>query len=169
MSLPTRAPTYRRPAPPRRSSRAAAASSPARRAPQQDFASAARRPRPTAHIAASARPLTREPIRSPRVAIPILSPSPSVSVLNAMLNNSNPPLLTIGSYFGVRHDDTYEIDFEPDRPRGARLGRHGLCGAGDRSEEHTSELQSLMRISYAVFCLKKKTDKIPHYHHTPLT
>src|SRR3546814_4901118 len=30
---------------------------------------------------------------------------------------------------------------------------------GDRSEEHTSELQSLMRISYAVFCLKKKT---PH-------
>src|SRR3546814_3311267 len=32
----------------------------------------------------------------------------------------------------------------------------------DRSEEHTSELQSLMRISYAVFCLKKK--KIPHTH-----
>src|SRR3546814_4483725 len=28
--------------------------------------------------------------------------------------------------------------------------------AGQRSEEHTSELQSLMRISYAVFCLKKK-------------
>src|SRR3546814_7151600 len=32
--------------------------------------------------------------------------------------------------------------------------------AGVRSEEHTSELQSLMRISYAVFCLKKKTYKI---------
>src|SRR3546814_8900100 len=30
---------------------------------------------------------------------------------------------------------------------------------GDRSEEHTSELQSLMRISYAVFCLKKKKNK----------
>src|SRR3546814_1568190 len=30
----------------------------------------------------------------------------------------------------------------------------------DRSEEHTSELQSLMRISYAVFCLKKKTIKL---------
>src|SRR3546814_10438075 len=29
-------------------------------------------------------------------------------------------------------------------------------GQGERSEEHTSELQSLMRISYAVFCLKKK-------------
>src|SRR3546814_2115285 len=30
---------------------------------------------------------------------------------------------------------------------------------GERSEEHTSELQSLMRISYAVFCLKKKNTK----------
>src|SRR3546814_2599930 len=30
---------------------------------------------------------------------------------------------------------------------------------GERSEEHTSELQSLMRISYAVFCLKKKNNK----------
>src|SRR3546814_2002095 len=36
-----------------------------------------------------------------------------------------------------------------------------------RSEEHTSELQSLMRISYAVFCLKKKTRKQPHNEHSP--
>src|SRR3546814_5199218 len=34
----------------------------------------------------------------------------------------------------------------------------GDIGAAMRSEEHTSELQSLMRISYAVFCLKKKND-----------
>src|SRR3546814_6847934 len=34
----------------------------------------------------------------------------------------------------------------------------------DRSEEHTSELQSLMRISYAVFCLKKKKKKIAESH-----
>src|SRR3546814_8590776 len=55
--------------------------------------------------------------------------------------------------------------------RGGGRGLHSLCDAGegqsgcpqnisadpgDRSEEHTSELQSLMRISYAVFCLKKK-------------
>src|SRR3546814_7123277 len=33
-----------------------------------------------------------------------------------------------------------------------------------RSEEHTSELQSLMRISYAVFCLKKKKTKQTHVH-----
>src|SRR3546814_6407449 len=37
-----------------------------------------------------------------------------------------------------------------------------LVGAATRSEEHTSELQSLMRISYAVFCLKKKkTEQSP--------
>src|SRR3546814_2860182 len=44
--------------------------------------------------------------------------------------------------------------------------QHAVLGAGvaleHRSEEHTSELQSLMRISYAVFCLKKKT----HNAHT---
>src|SRR3546814_6480617 len=35
-----------------------------------------------------------------------------------------------------------------------------------RSEEHTSELQSLMRISYAVFCLKKKTQNNTHHTNT---
>src|SRR3546814_2010249 len=43
-------------------------------------------------------------------------------------------------------------------PGAARLGRS--CPAAARSEEHTSELQSLMRTSYAVFCLKKKTRNI---------
>src|SRR3546814_3274146 len=53
----------------------------------------------------------------------------------------------------------------------ALTGRNGL--ARTRSEEHTSELQSLMRISYAVFCLKKKkqqrqytTIKLIHQHVT---
>src|SRR3546814_9470974 len=46
------------------------------------------------------------------------------------------------------------------------LTRRRVGGEALRSEEHTSELQSLMRISYAVFCLKKKrqttkTEKIP--------
>src|SRR3546814_2269114 len=36
-----------------------------------------------------------------------------------------------------------------------------------RSEEHTSELQSLMRISYAVFCLKKKKTKNSHINYFP--
>src|SRR3546814_3021385 len=38
----------------------------------------------------------------------------------------------------------------------ARQAAYRAIAAGARSEEHTSELQSLMRISYAVFCLKKK-------------
>src|SRR3546814_9842525 len=37
--------------------------------------------------------------------------------------------------------------------------RKRIIVISDRSEEHTSELQSLMRISYAVFCLKKKNKK----------
>src|SRR3546814_3053311 len=42
-----------------------------------------------------------------------------------------------------------------DRDTAARRGAR-VAPRGPRSEEHTSELQSLMRISYAVFCLKKK-------------
>src|SRR3546814_8647676 len=40
--------------------------------------------------------------------------------------------------------------------RQQRVGRRGIDLGRPRSEEHTSELQSLMRISYAVFCLTKK-------------
>src|SRR3546814_2439111 len=40
-----------------------------------------------------------------------------------------------------------------------------LTANQSRSEEHTSELQSLMRISYAVFCLKKKTNTIQQHNH----
>src|SRR3546814_2406754 len=42
----------------------------------------------------------------------------------------------------------------------SRASRRSRQGQGQRSEEHTSELQSLMRISYAVFCLKKKKQTI---------
>src|SRR3546814_4861019 len=44
-------------------------------------------------------------------------------------------------------------------------GRESGAAAGPRSEEHTSELQSLMRISYAVFCLKKKTTIMSNPRH----
>src|SRR3546814_4736180 len=40
----------------------------------------------------------------------------------------------------------------------------GVGQIGKRSEEHTSELQSLMRISYAVFCLKKKKSNLTYTH-----
>src|SRR3546814_2284791 len=52
-------------------------------------------------------------------------------------------------HLGIRAIEPHAVESrQPDTPR---------------SEEHTSELQSLMRISYAVFCLKKKT-KNPHQH-----
>src|SRR3546814_3865049 len=63
-----------------------------------------------------------------------------------------------------------------------RSGHHPSAQGRTRSEEHTSELQSLMRISYAVFCLKKKkrparikkhdTNRITtqrHYHTQTIT
>src|SRR3546814_9495774 len=43
-----------------------------------------------------------------------------------------------------------------DELRSVPLAARIRSGPGERSEEHTSELQSLMRISYAVFCLNKK-------------
>src|SRR3546814_8205842 len=58
---------------------------------------------------------------------------------------------------------------EADATRGCGSRSHDkrLCRSCTfRSEEHTSELQSLMRISYAVFCLKKKNPNHSHvYHH----
>src|SRR3546814_9814990 len=55
----------------------------------------------------------------------------------------------------------------PARPRwrspGRSPGSTRTPSARRRSEEHTSELQSLMRISYAVFCLKKKTTACTNY------
>src|SRR3546814_9433043 len=54
---------------------------------------------------------------------------------------------------------------------GATLHRGGAAGhrrrQARRSEEHTSELQSLMRISYAVFCLKKKKEYNANDNNTP--
>src|SRR3546814_3451708 len=57
----------------------------------------------------------------------------------------------------VRHAD--DIGFVEVAPVGVHRDAAIRLAAGRRSEEHTSELQSLMRISYAVFCLKKKTNK----------
>src|SRR3546814_758601 len=50
----------------------------------------------------------------------------------------------------------YTVETPGSRDRGARRIVSGGDPPVERSEEHTSELQSLMRISYAVFCLKKK-------------
>src|SRR3546814_6759105 len=57
-----------------------------------------------------------------------------------------------------RHRDARRVhDMHPDAPRlQSARDPEAVAARLVRSEEHTSELQSLMRISYAVFCLKKK-------------
>src|SRR3546814_2032738 len=62
------------------------------------------------------------------------------------------------------------------RPLSTRIGHSETLPAPavrtpaqSRSEEHTSELQSLMRISYAVFCLKQKKPAAPHITSHPPT
>src|SRR3546814_10098048 len=69
-----------------------------------------------------------------------------------------------GSHVGCRgafanHPSPYAVTSWGDGPSAAIACASGRIAASIRSEEHTSELQSLMRISYAVFCLKKKKDK----------
>src|SRR3546814_9346042 len=58
---------------------------------------------------------------------------------------------------GVIHQDIRGANSEP--------GSNASLSHAKRSEENTSELQSLMRISYAVFCLKKKKNNIKSYEH----
>src|SRR3546814_9279218 len=59
-----------------------------------------------------------------------------------------------------RQGERYYADGMRDLPEDRRLAILAVCTLEWRSEEHTSELQSLMRISSAVFCLKKKKTKI---------
>src|SRR3546814_7253450 len=58
----------------------------------------------------------------------------------------------------VHHPAQARQGQRPSKPRLATGCRHVVRRRTTRSEEHKSELQSLMRISYAVFCLKKKTN-----------
>src|SRR3546814_2901889 len=74
----------------------------------------------------------------------------TVSIGRRLTELLEPQWLRIGGYWyprgGIPIDVFYQTGPAPE----------------DRSEEHTSELQSLMRISYAVFCLKKKKTSIQH-------
>src|SRR3546814_10003362 len=87
---------------------------------------------------------------------PLQNPHPPIAV--AGLHKHSESLVTAGREGWI----PMSINYLPAR----NLLTHwdAVCGGAaeagrtpDRSEEHTSELQSLMRISYAVFCLKKKT------------
>src|SRR3546814_6033735 len=72
----------------------------------------------------------------------------------AVLTVENPPVNALGQ--GVRAGLIAGLDKADADPA---VSAAVIIGDGQRSEEHTSELQSLMRNSYAVFCLKKKKNK----------
>src|SRR3546814_4088878 len=82
------------------------------------------------------------------------------------------PYTTLFRSTTTRHRAPTPTSRSTDRSRSSSRGAggpttpdRGSAGPTRRSEEHTSELQSLMRISYAVFCLKKKQNSY-HIKHT---
>src|SRR3546814_5135260 len=81
--------------------------------------------------------------------IPFLAVSPAIRT-KPMIPQKNPPAIPQLPHFCLLylHDSLFQI--EPPSQSDGPLSNWR------RSEEHTSELQSLMRISYAVFCLKKQ-------------
>src|SRR3546814_3606519 len=100
------------------------------------------------------------------------APHPSVSALNDLI-----AMLGFDELYNRERSVKTLLQDDPVQPfnRNA-LTDHDLFLAlrrylekNDRSEEHTSALQSLMRISYAVFCLKKKKKKHSHYNHKSKT
>src|SRR3546814_6454463 len=93
------------------------------------------------------RGLGREPSSRPHVDLAVRPPA----VARPVCRSAGAPPLSMAA------ENTTQILQENDTCwRVARCGRaRVLLDAADRSEEHTSELQSLMRTSYAVFCLKQ--------------
>src|SRR3546814_10443315 len=63
-------------------------------------------------------------------------------------------------YQGIRDIEATIKAARAELGQGGKVGLVGYCLGGRRSEEHTSELQSLMRISYAVFCLNKNNNDV---------
>src|SRR3546814_6683489 len=100
---------------------------------------------------------------------PLCRSPAAAHLVRRRLRCSTAPLGPRGNALGPTLDVRPRGNPRPRRHRGGRAPgaplRHRarcLTVLGVRSEEHTSELQSLMRTSYAVFCLKKK--KIHIYH-----
>src|SRR3546814_1847421 len=96
-----------------------------------------------------------------------------ISVNGAAAHRAQPGDLVIICAYGAC-DEAEAEKFKPtlvyvDRQNVLTHTNDSIPAQAARSEEHTSELQSLMRISYAVFCLKKKTSQPQKEHHKPTT
>src|SRR3546814_2948453 len=84
--------------------------------------------------------------------LPQTAPAFSHAVIVYPYGTRRVTTLRDNEYIGIRPAELNRIRLEP----AANLERYVILAPVSRSEEHTSELQSLMRISYAVFCLKNK-------------
>src|SRR3546814_7317593 len=86
-------------------------------------------------------------------------------ILQQIIDDGYQPILAVDDRPSVvamwRSKGITTLQCAPDEPGSSIYAGQTLLHmlVGPRSEEHTSELQSLMRISYAVFCLKKKIPK----------
>src|SRR3546814_10617476 len=103
------------------------------------------------------------PISPARSARPVLTwAMRPAHLLAAVLTAAVLPVASLvpAAHAGTSDAEILIVDNEYSRP----FVRIGIGDDVRRSEEHTSELQSLMRISYAVFCLKKKNMHITNRH-----
>src|SRR3546814_7870358 len=89
------------------------------------------------------------PATAPRSRVTVALPAPVVKPVRVMLGATGEKASGVPSVSNTISPLPTALPEEVAPP----------SSVGSRSEEHTSELQSLMRISYAVFCLKKKTNK----------
>src|SRR3546814_1580563 len=99
--------------------------------------------------------MIRRPPRSTRTDT--LFPSTTLFRSDAGLEARGPGRLNRRLCLGVEQVEALGLQRQLEVVVGAHAQRRLDTRHHQRSEEHTSELQSLMRISYAVFCLKKKT------------
>src|SRR3546814_10812395 len=96
------------------------------------------------------RPKKAKGIRTKPASVTSLNPRIVTKTCTARMKKARTTISPGGGWRKAR-----EILWRFDHDRKQHIERHGR----DRSEEHPSELQSLMRISYAVFCSKKNTTK----------
>src|SRR3546814_4363319 len=126
-----------------------------------------------AHWPSSSRPTSVDPVKLSFLTsgLPVSSPpiarDPPVITLNSPAGSpaSSASAASASAEKGVSLAG-FRTTAQPAASAGAILRVIMADGKFQRSEEHTSELQSLMRISYAVFCLKKKTET---YHTQKVT
>src|SRR3546814_1425135 len=94
-------------------------------------------------------------VKADKAFLTVPTETPKSSAIEVSLGNTSPafhrPPSIASEIFRRMTSCSFRLSVS-----GMRENEGGLIG---RSEEHTSELQSLMRISYAVFCLKKKKTK----------